>query len=224
MFTNTDIIALSWFIFCWIGYSILIHFYTNKSDNIHGLMHTYRLEWMKHSILRDDRSVDSMSLGNLMRSVSFFASTSILITAALIPLLGYGEKASIFISYLPYTVTNISPIWEMKTLLLILIFTYAFFKYTWALRQYHYASIMILSTEHHTKYTKQTETLTNRNANILSNAARHFSMGIRSYYYAVAVLSWYLHPYLFIISTTLVAIIITRREFMSKALNIISNN
>lgn len=224
MFTTIDIIALLWLIFCWIGCSILIHICKRKSGNIHGLMHQYRLEWMTHAAYREDRAVDLISLGNLMRSIAFFASTSILVTAALIPLLGYGDKAEIFISSLPYTTSNPSPIWEIKTLLLIIIFTYAFFKYTWSLRQYHFASTMILATPHQTRKTKETNYVINRNANILSNAANHFSMGVRSYYYAVAILSWYLNPYLFIVATTLVTLISIRREFMSKALDILSNN
>lgn len=126
MFTQIDIIAFSWLIFCWIGYSILIHTRKKRSDNIHGLMHQYRLEWMTHAIHREDRAVDLISLGNLMRSIAFFASTSILVTAALIPLLGYGDKAGVFIASLPYTISNTSPAWEIKTLLLIIIFTYAF--------------------------------------------------------------------------------------------------
>lgn len=224
MFTIIDAIAFSWFIFCWLGCSVLIFICKKRAGNIYGVMHKYRLQWMENSAYRKDRSVDSIALGNIMKSVSFFASTAILITAALIPLLGYGNKASIFIASLPNTVNNISPIWEIKTLLLIIIFTYAFFKYSWALRQYHYASVMILSTKYYTSPDKAAQSNINRNANILSNAAKHFSTGIRSYYYAIAVLSWYLTPYLFIASTSLVIIIVIRREFMSKALNILSNS
>ena len=223
LFSYLDIAAFSWFVFCWLGYSVLINLCKNKSGNIHGLMHGYRLNWMEHALQRSDQTVDVVSLGNLMRAVAFFASTSILIVAALIPLLGYGDKASVFIASLPYTITNPAPIWEIKTLSLIVIFTYAFFKYTWALRQYHYATIIFLSSEYHIKNKENIKDIVSRNANILSNAARHFSMGIRSYYYAIAVLSWYLHPLLFMISTTLVVIIIFRREFMSKALDILSH-
>ena len=70
--------------------------------------------------------------------------------------------------------------------------------------------------------TYKNQKLVTNNAKILSNAARHFSMGMRSYYYAIAVLSWYLNPILFIIFTSLIVMVIFRREFMSKALDILS--
>jgi uncharacterized membrane protein len=223
MITQIDIIAVSWFILCWFGYSILINIHINKKGNIHHKMHDYRHQWVQNLLSRSDRSIDFISLGNFMRSISFFATTSILIIAALVPLLGYGEKAHKFISSLPYTVDNTAPLWEIKTLLLIVIFIYAFFKYTWSLRQYQYASITLLSLPHIDNFdsTKNHKLIAN-SAKILSNAARHFSMGMRSYYYAIAVLSWYLNPILFIIFTSLIAVVIFRREFMSKALDILS--
>ena len=224
MLTTLDLIASIWFLFCWLGYSLLIRFCNRKIDNIHNQMHQYRITWMNRAISRPDPAVDTIALGNLMKSVSFFASTSILIVAALIPLFSYGDKANILLAALPYTISNPSPIWEIKTLLLIVIFIYSFFKYTWALRQYNYASIIILSIDDKPKSSTESLSLAERNANILSNAARHFSMGIRGYYFALAALSWYLHPYIFIIATTLVTAIIFRREFLSKALDILSTD
>ena len=105
--------------------------------------------------------------------------------------------------------------------MLILIFTYAFFKYTWALRQYNYASIMILASPPITKLNKKAEDIASRNARILSNAARHFSMGIRSYYFGITALTWFLNPNLFIATTTFIVLVMYRREFMSRALNIL---
>ena len=220
--TIIDIIAFTWFILCWFGYSILISIYTNKKGNIHNKMHDYRIKWMENFLQRSDRSIDFISLGNFMKSISFFATTSMFIIAALVPLLGYGDKAGKFIASLPYTTINTAPLWEIKTLLLIVLFTYAFFKYTWSLRQYQYASITLLSLPAINKLTSKERKLINSNAEILSNAARHFSMGMRSYYYAMAVLSWYLHPILFMVFTALIVMVIFRREFMSKALGILS--
>lgn len=220
--TKIDVIAFIWFILCWFGYSVLVNIYIHKKGNIHNKMHDYRIKWMENFLQRSDRSIDFMSLGNFMKSISFFATTSILIIAALVPLLGYGDKAGKFIASLPYTTINTAPLWEIKTLLLIVLFTYAFFKYTWSLRQYQYASITLLSLHDSKHLTRADHKLINSNAEILSNAARHFSMGMRSYYYAMAVLSWYLHPVLFMIFTSLIVMVIFRREFMSKALGILS--
>jgi uncharacterized membrane protein len=219
MISTIDLIAFIIFLCCWFGYSIFINITEKDSSSLFSVMFEHRLNWMKEAIKRKDKAVDVITLGNLMKSVSFFASTSILILAALIPLFGYGEKINSFASKVPFIISSASPMYEIKIILLITIFIYSFFKYTWALRQYNYASVLILASSN-IKNSNQEE-LAIRNAKILTNAAKHFSMGIRGYYLGIAVLSWFLNPYLFIAVSILIMFVNYRREFLSKALNII---
>ncbi len=217
---NIDLLAFLTFIFSWVGYSGYLKIFKKNKDNLYGIMLDYRLKWMKDCLKREDKSVDATTLGNLMRSVSFFASTSILIIAGLIPLLTYGDKIINFVSDITFLGGKSEVAYELKILLLIIIFIYSFFKYTWALRQYNYASILIFTPiDSHEDYNNAVI----RNAKILANAARHFSMGIRSYYFGTVALSWFLSPYLLICSSILVFLINYRREYLSKALDIISN-
>ena len=39
----------------------------------------YRTQWMREMFKRDNRSVDAIMIGNLQRSITFFASTTIFI-------------------------------------------------------------------------------------------------------------------------------------------------
>ncbi len=217
---HIDIIAFIIFLISWLGYSFFLGIFRKNQDNLYGIMLEYRLKWMEDCLNRVDKSVDAVTLGNLMRSVSFFASTSILIVAGLIPLLTYGEKITNFAAKIPIFAIESLIMYELKILLLIIIFIYSFFKYTWALRQYNYASILIFSP---VDSAEKLQNAINRNANILANAARHFSMGIRSYYFGIVALSWFLSPYLLIATSILVLLINYRREFLSKALDIISS-
>jgi uncharacterized membrane protein len=50
-------------------------------------------------------------------------------------------------------------------------------------------------------------------------AAHHFNFGIRSYYFALAVLAWLVSPWLFVAATTWVVFVLYRREFHSSALS-----
>ncbi|MBL6621338.1 MAG: DUF599 domain-containing protein [Rickettsiales bacterium] len=218
MISTIDIISLIVFFSCWFGYSILTSLKEKDSASLFSIMYKHRLKWMTEALKREDKSVDVITLGNLMKSVSFFASTSILIIAGLIPLFGYGEKINNFAGKLPFVISSTSPMYEIKIILLINIFIYAFFKYTWALRQYNYASVLILASN---KKQSNNEELAIRNAQILANAAKHFSMGVRGYYLGIAVLSWFLNPYLFIAVSILIMFVNYRREFLSKALDII---
>ena len=40
----------------------------------------------------------------------------------------------------------------------------------------------------------------------------------------MAAIGWFIHPLLFIITTTLVVLIVTRREYFSRTLNILSDH
>ena len=175
---------------------------------------------MQNSILNEDKVSDINAIASFVRTGAFFASTSILIIAFLLPLFTLSEQAMAIIANIPFAYTE-HHFWELKTSVLLIIFIYAFFKYTWSIRQYNYAIAIILSTSKidKTEIAKNKNSI-ERNAKILSNAARHFSMGIRAYYLGLVTLSWYLHPVLFMILTTVVILIIYRREFRSRALSI----
>jgi uncharacterized membrane protein len=217
-----DLIAFAWFILCWMGYSAFSYHKKDTPGNLAEITYGHRVKWMEALNGREDRIVDAAIIGNLMRSVTFFASTSILIVAALMPLLGYAERALQMMAVIPFVEESNVTIWGMKSILLIVIFIYAFFKYTWSLRQYNYASILVVSTPYFPNKSKISKKLARRNAKVLSNAARHFSLGIRSFYLGLAVLSWFLSAEVFIATTSYVMLVIYRREFLSKALNFLS--
>ena len=67
------------------------------------------------------------------------------------------------------------------------------------------------------------ETLAERAGRVAGLAAEHGNLGLRAYYFAMAAIGWFIHPLLFIISTTLVVLIVTRREFFSRTLSIVSD-
>ena len=90
---------------------------------------------MLNLLQRDNRMPDVALLGNIMRSVSFFASTSILILASLIAVFGVVDEAIKIFHDIPYAQQVTAAFWKLKLFLMVLIFVYAFFKLVWALRQ-----------------------------------------------------------------------------------------
>ena len=58
----------------------------------------------------------------------------------------------------------------------------------------------------------------NRIARITSSASVNFNNGLRAYYFALAALAWFLHPWLMIVATGWVVYVLYRREFRSKTL------
>ena len=49
-------------------------------------------------------------------------------------------------------------------------------------------------------------------AAVSSSAGNEFNRGVRAYYFGVAALSWFIQPWLFVFSTTLVVIVMYRRN------------
>ena len=87
---------------------------------------------------RDNRVVDIQVLNSLLRNASFFASTSILIVAGLVTVMGATDKAIDFLTDIAFSIATSRQNWELKIIIMIVIFIYAFFKFAWAMRQLNY--------------------------------------------------------------------------------------
>ena len=221
-FPLVDVLALLWFVLLWNGYAISAEKMGTRQNNLLNIMNFYRLEWMRAMLKRDNRMMDAAMIGNLQRSIAFFASTTIFIILGLITLLGYHDKAEMLIGAIPFSTPAPPLLWEMKVCLMIVIFIYAFFKYTWSLRQYNYAGIFISAAPDHNEHLARHEEIARKGAYLVGNAARHFNMGLRAYYFGLAVLGWFISGSVFILATTWMVFIIYRREFSSHTLQNLS--
>jgi uncharacterized membrane protein len=104
-------------------------------------------------------------------------------------------------------------LWEIKIGLLLLIFVNAFFELTWALRQFNYGSILVgaMAGAADPEGPAQADAA----ARVLNRAARHFTTGLRSYYFGLAALSWIVHPLALVLASLFVLRELHRREFRS---------
>jgi uncharacterized membrane protein len=212
-----DLIAPVWFLACWIGYTL----YADRAGGRPSLMrrmHDYRRLWMTCMLARDNRMVDTQIIANLMRSASFFASTTMFIIAGLIAVLGARDKAMAVLAELPFAVEARPLLWDLKVLLLVVLFVYAFFKFTWAFRHYNYVLILVGAVPAPDRLTVESQRIAERIARIATSTGRHFNGGLRAYYFGLAALSWFVHPWLFVALTAWVVWVLYRREFRSRLL------
>jgi uncharacterized membrane protein len=217
-----DVLALVWFLFCWVGYTRYAKRRSASEICLASVMHMYRREWMMQMMSRDNRMTDMSAISTLERNVSFFASSALLILAGTLTLLGYIDRAIVLFQDLPLTVEQTRLQWEAKILLLIVIFVYAFFKFTWSLRQVGFAAVLIGAAPNPNLQaigSEEVHQTGERVARVVSMAAHHFNFGIRSYYFALAVLAWLVSPWMFVAATALVVFVLYRREFHSSALS-----
>ena len=211
-----DLLAPLWFLICWAGYTL---YADRQQSSLMTRMHAWRCVWMETMLRRDNRMVDMQIIGNLMRSVSFFASTTLFVIAGLAAVLGAPEQARAVLAALPFAVTSSILLWDLKVLLLIVVFVYAFFKFTWAYRHYNYCLILVGAVALPSAIGPADQEVARRTAIIATSTARHFNHGTRAYYFGLAALSWFVHPWLFMALTAWVVLVLYRRDFHSRLLS-----
>jgi uncharacterized membrane protein len=214
-----DIFAVFWFLVCWRGYALFAERMSKRKHSLLLSINEFRLNWMRQMLGRDNRMMDAALIGNLLRSISFFASTTIFIVLGLFTLIKYRDEASGILVTIPYAVANTPMLWEAKVFLLVVIFVYTFFKFTWSLRQYNYVCAVIgAAPPASEKGGPHSEQYAKNAAALISNAAKHFNFGLRGYYFGLAALSWFVNAQAFILASTFVVGVLYRREFRSLAL------
>lgn len=215
--TWLDLAAVMFFAAGWAAYVFFAAW--NGKPSLQTSMDRFRREWMVMMVGRDNRMLDVNVMRNVTRSSQFFASTTMLILGALLASMGYVQQAQDLVSGLPFTVKASARLLEIKMLLLVLIFVHAFFKFSWAIRQLNFTGILVAAVpKTPSGDPEQLAAYINRIARITSYAGSNFNHGLRSYYFAVAALGWFLHPLLMIVATAWVIGILYHREFKSRTL------
>lgn len=217
-----DIAALAYFGLAVFLYRVISARWARAGGGLLGAIQEHRVNWMLNMAKREQRMLDAILLGSLSQGNAFFASTSAIAVGGLAATLGSGEKLQAMLAHLPYVSATTPAILEAKQLLIMGIFIYAFFKFAWAFRISHYASIMIGATPNYDSPDSEACTRhAKRAAGLIGLAAEHTNSGMRSFYYAIATIAWFFHPLLFMLATTWVILILARRDFFSRTLHLI---
>jgi uncharacterized membrane protein len=104
-------------------------------------------------------------------------------------------------------------------LLLVVVFVYAFFKFTWALRQFNYVAILVGAAPPPAAAASPAAlAYADQAARVANRAAEHFNKAMRSYYFGLAALTWLIQPWLLVLATVAVVRVVYRREFRSATL------
>ncbi|MCL2297077.1 MAG: DUF599 domain-containing protein [Proteobacteria bacterium] len=218
LFTPADWAALLFFMMGWIGYSTYADRAAMQFKGLQGVTHKHRLAWAQQMVHRDNRMPDVSLIGNLMRSTSFYANTTIYIVAGLLAIAGALDRLVVFTEELPFARQTSREILEAKIFLLAGIFIFAYFKFTWSIRQFNSLSILTGSAPSHLAPTEELERHAERCGQVNSLAGDEFNRGIRAYYFGFAALGWFIHPAVFVAFTLWVLAILWRRDFRSKTL------
>lgn len=138
-------------------------------------------------------------------------------------MLGASDRALSLLADLPLVQQASQGMSEIKLLCLALVFVYAFFTFSWCMRQYNFAAVLVGSApmigERQVSELER-KAFASRAARVLSLAANQFNLGLRSYYFGMAMLSWFVSPWMFMLLSIGVVFILYRREFHSHVLEV----
>lgn len=210
-----DLIALLWFMAAWVGFTVVQDHLLSGRRVVNQHLKIVRRHWMERMLERDNRIMDSQLVGHTMNSCSFFASTTMLILAGLVGSFGAIEHAHELVSSLSFTAKTSRQVFEIKMVLLVVVFTFGFFKFTWALRQYNYCCALIGSAPMPPVPPNVRTGMATAISEALTLAVTALNGGMRAYYFALAVLAWVVGPILFMLATTAVLVVLTRRQAFS---------
>ena len=222
IFPTLDLIAIACFAAAWAGYAITIELTAYGKTSLNARMNQYREVWMRRALAREMRMVDMQIMASLQNGTAFFASTSLIAVGGALTLLRATEEILSVVGNIPVGIPASRGQWEIKTIGLIVIFVYAFFKFAWSYRLFNYVAILLGAMPFAAdKNTPEAEAHVKRTAQLFASAGRHFNRGQRAFFFALGYLGWFAGPYVLMATTVAVVIVMWRRQFASEGLRAI---
>lgn len=216
-----DWVSLAVFVASWAGYAWYSEHSRQGAGGLNRTSQQYRLLWAYRMLEREVRVMDSTLVGNLMTSVSFYANTTIYIIAGLVAALGASDKLVSFTADLPFAGAGNRELLEIKLMLVLFSFVFAYFKFTWSIRQFNLLSILVGAAPLGHAGEPGIDAYARRLAGANSLAGDDFNRGIRAYYFGLAGSGWLLTPWALGALAVIVLIVLFRRDYRSPALHVL---
>lgn len=225
--TWLDTLAFLVFMTVWVGYTQFARFKARRAQTLSSLVRLYRNRWMQEMLRRENRIGDASLIGNVKSVATFFASTTMLILAGVLTAIPASDRLAGMLSGLHLGADLTREVLQFKLLVLALVFVYAFFKFTWSVRQHIIAGIMVgaapwdPASRATPELPPHLESIAMRAAKVSDLASHDFNYGLRAYYFALALMAWVVNIWLFLGATLLVVTVLYRREFRSRVVDVL---
>lgn len=218
-----DAVALAWFFAGFAGYTLIADQFAWGTRPMTEVLEDYRLHWMERMLERENRMADVQIVNAYIRTGALFLSMTLLIMAGIGAMLGQVENLRLIVHDLSMAQAASRRVMELRVFVLSGVFVYAFFKFAWCLRQFNYALVMIGAAPQPENCDETILTAFPQGAaRVLSRGAANFNRGLRSFYFALALLPWFIHPGLLVLTTVWVVLVVYRRDYRSVTLQTLS--
>lgn len=207
-----DWVAFILFLAAWLFYRPFMGL-VSRGQSINAHMVTVRRHWMGMMLRRDNRIADTNLLGHALTTATFFASTNLLIIAAVIGALFGGEGLWNAISSFSILAKSSHILFDLKLSLIVLTMARGLLDFIWGIRQINYLLAVIGAAppvEEHPEYSAAA-------ASLMNPAMSAINSGVRGYYFALAAGAWLFSPYSAIAATIGAVALLLNRQLNSPA-------
>jgi len=215
-----DAAALAFFLAAWIIFALAADGKIVKRISLTQAMNEQREAWMHTMARRELRMIDTGIMSGLQQGTAFFASSALVAIGSCFALLNATDRVLAVLSDLPLFAEPARGVFEAKTIGLIVLFAYAFFKFGWAYRLFNYCSILIGAVpvlRDGVMHSEEADIAVRRAARMNILGGKHFNAGLRGVFFSIGYLGWFISPAVLVLSTILLVIVLVRRQFFSAA-------
>jgi uncharacterized membrane protein len=215
-----DWAALAFFFAAWIFYANFSRHRSASRPSFLVSANRVRRQWMLQTTFREVRVLDGVVVQQMSSTSAFFASTTILIIGALLAVLGATDKASDLVREIPFAVRTSLLVFDFKVVVLAAVFVYAFFRFTWSIRQYSVGVLLVAAAPEAAAIIDDTQRqrFADRAGRVMALAAESFNDGLRAYYMSFAAMAWFFSAWAMLVVTAVVVLVLYWREFRSEVL------
>ena len=210
-----DWIALAVFLLVWVGYDPLLGVIARHAGSLNSDMLVVRDAWMRAMTVRQLRLVDSQLMGHTMSSASFFASTNLILIAAVAGVLFGGESAIRGIMAISPDMAPVRLL-EDKLALVLLTLARGLLDFVWALRQLNY-TVALIGAAPEIGDNVDRDAFGAAVGKVLNPALSSFNRGVRGYYFALAAAAWLFGSVWLLLSVVSVMALLLWRQSASPA-------
>ena len=197
----------------WMLYIGVARLIETSRPSLSVIMSIQRRRWVANAAERHS-PMDAILSGNLMSSVSFLASTSVLVILAVFTVFGQLQSIRDMLAPLSfeggYTLADM----QVHMAVTLVLFALAFFAFTLSLRQFNHFCIMLGAMG---QGGDVSDAEIDAVAALNSMGARNFNNGLRAYYFAIPTVAWFASSWLAILASALTVLLLLHREFFSSA-------
>ena len=197
----------------YFAYNIIVPQVEKIRPSLSVIMNMQRRRWVANATRRES-PFDAILSGNLMQSVSFLASTAVLLVLAVFAV--YGQLPALMAALDTLSLDRSYSMLDVQVHLgvMLVMFVLAFFAFTLSLRQFNHFCIMLGALDHE-RVTSEEEIEAIARINALG--ARNFNSGVRAYYFSVATIAWFVSEWLGVAACLVTMLVLAHREFFSSA-------